>query len=86
VLGSGKDKPEPAHEQKAAGPAPVEPPGPEATNLAAIDDVAAFLRDMTDELMASTSGVIRKRHVASVRLSFEDLPLPRNPNLADTVI
>ncbi len=41
---------------------------------------------MTDELMASTSGVIRKRHVASVRLSFEDLPLPRNPNLADTVM
>ncbi|EPE98402.1 cadherin-like domain-containing protein [Rhizobium grahamii] len=86
VLGSGKDKPEPAHEQKAAGPEPVEPPGPEATNLAAIDDVAAFLRDMTDELMASTSGVIGKRHVASVRLSFEDLPLPRNPNLADTVM
>lgn len=87
VLGSGKDKPEPPHDQKAAGPEPSEPaPGPVATNLAAIDDVAAFLRDMTDELMASTSGVVRKRHVASVRLSFEDLPLPRNPNLADTVM
>ncbi len=86
VLGSGKQAAVAPHDQKPAGPEPSEPPAPVSTDLAAIDDVAAFLRDMTDELMASTSGVIRKRHVASVRLSFEDLPLPRNPNLADTVM
>ncbi len=55
-------------------------------NLAAIEDVAAFLREMTDELMASTANFARGRHVASVRLSFEDTPLSRSPNLADTVL
>lgn len=87
VLGSGRQAEPTAQEQKAAGPQPAEaPPVAAETNLAAIEDVAAFLRDMTDELMASTAGVARKRHVASVRLSFEDMPLPRNPNLADTVM
>ncbi|MBW9118426.1 calcium-binding protein, partial [Rhizobium cauense] len=87
VLGSGRQAEQPVPEQKAAGPQPAEaPPVAAETNLAAIEDVAAFLRDMTDELMASTAGVVRKRHVASVRLSFEDMPLPRNPNLADTVL
>ncbi|WP_280179098.1 cadherin-like domain-containing protein [Rhizobium sp. 18055] len=88
VLGSSDhDDAAPARPRDANAAAPQATGASPNVNLAAIEDVAAFLHAMTDELMASTADIARRRHVASVRLSFEDAPpSARAPNLADTVL